>query len=71
MTKTLSEICYELYADKGQSAVFDFINAEHPEISWRYCEPCECLSPADPTDVACLVCGTPTIVVEDPMADYF
>lgn len=71
MPKTLSETCYEIYAERGQSAVFDYINAEHPEIRWAWCEPCEIMSPEDPTDLTCLVCGSPTSVVEDPMADTF
>lgn len=71
MPKTLSETCYEIYTERGQSAVFDYINAEHPELPWRWCEPCESISPADPADKSCLVCGSPTIVVEDPMADIY
>lgn len=59
MPKTLYEICEDLYSRKGQSAVYDYINKNHPEVEWRWCEPCEANSPADPTDQkTCLVCGS-------------
>lgn len=67
----LSETCERIYTERGQDAVFAFILAEHPEVEWRWCEPCEIISPADPTDLSCLVCGSPTIIVEDPMADIY
>ena len=72
MPKTnLYETCYALYRKGGQDAVFTFINAEHPEVSWRWCEPCEIDSPANPIDQVCLVCGTPTILTDEQVADIY
>lgn len=52
----LSEVCEMLYEKKGQSAVFEFVLNNFPEIEWLPCEPCEISSPIK--DDACLVCGS-------------
>ena len=67
MTKTnnLYETCERIYTESGQDAVFAFILANHPEVVWRWCEPCEIDSPANPADQACLVCGSPTTQMQD------
>ena len=52
----LYEDCCRLYEKAGQSGVFDYINNNHPEIPWAYCEPCEIDSPVE--DSTCLVCGS-------------
>lgn len=57
-TKSLMSICVALYDEGGQSAVYDYINENHPEIKWGDCEPCETQSPIDPSDSSCLVCGS-------------
>jgi len=46
----------EIYAKKGQSAVFDFANKH--KIGYEYCPPCETSSPA--IEHECLVCGSTT-----------
>lgn len=68
--KTLYEICEQIYSQGGQSSVFDFINAEHLEVDWRWCEPCMTNSPADPKDNACLVCGSSTEEAKDDTAEW-
>jgi hypothetical protein len=55
---SLSEICYDIYQRKGQYGVYDFIKANHPEIEWDDCEPCEDRTPID-ADGDCLVCASP------------
>jgi hypothetical protein len=50
------DLCLEKYEQGGQSAVFDFVNLNFPELSWKYCEPCESDSPIE--DKTCLVCGS-------------
>jgi hypothetical protein len=66
MTKpnNLYETCERIYTESGQDAVFAFILAEHPEVKWGWCDPCEINSPAD-TDQTCLVCGSPTTQMQD------
>jgi hypothetical protein len=73
MTKpnNLYETCERIYTEGGQDAVFRFILANHPEVVWRECEPCEIESPANPEDQACLVCGTPTILTDEQVADIY
>ena len=66
----LSETCERIYTERGQDAVFTFINSEHPEVEWRWCEPCEINSPADPADQTCLVCGSPTSEAQDDTAEW-
>jgi hypothetical protein len=53
---SLSEVCEILYEKKGQSAVFEFVLNNFPEVEWLPCEPCEISSPMK--DEACLVCGS-------------
>jgi hypothetical protein len=50
------ELCEKQYEKGGQSAVFDFVIKNFPELIWAYCKPCESDSPID--DSTCLVCGT-------------
>ena len=56
--KTLSELCYEVYEARGQYGVYDYVRANHPEVRWHYCTPCEDKTPTDPSDFSCLVCGS-------------
>jgi hypothetical protein len=49
------DLCVEKYEQGGQSAVFDFVNENFPELSWGWCEPCESKSPIEAE--TCLVCG--------------
>lgn len=62
MSKSLYKICEDIYENAqgagGQAAVMDYISANHPEVKWAICEPCETLSPVDPTEPTCLVCGS-------------
>jgi hypothetical protein len=69
MTKpnNLYETCERIYTEGGQDAVFRFILAEHPEVKWGWCEPCEINSPADSADQMCLVCGSPTTQAQDEL----
>lgn len=55
---TLSEICYGIYEKEGYTGVIDFVRANHPELHWGECEPCEANMPFD-SDGDCLVCATP------------
>ena len=48
---------YEIYQEKGQSAVFDFANKH--KVGYEYCSPCETSSPS--IDHECLVCGSETV----------
>ena len=57
--KTLSDRCQEIYEEKGQYAVYDYVRENHPEVLWSDCKPCEDSTPTDPNDNACLVCGSP------------
>jgi len=50
------DLCLEKYEQGGQSAVFDFVRWNFPELDWGYCEPCESDSPIE--DKTCLVCGS-------------
>lgn len=54
MSKLYDE-CVNIYEKFGQSGVFDYINREHPEVSWKVCHGCESESPTD--EGFCLVCG--------------
>lgn len=56
MPEPLYATCATIYADKGQGAVMEYIEQNHPEIIWSWCDPCDCLSPID--DNACLVCAS-------------
>ena len=62
--QTLSKTCQELCENKGQSAVFDFINSMSRKkmtslkVDWELCGACECSSPAQ--EHICLVCGQET-----------
>jgi uncharacterized paraquat-inducible protein A len=60
---TLYETCVNIYEKFGQSGVFDYINREHPEVSWKVCKPCESESPTD--EGICLVCGSLITEYED------
>ena len=56
---SLADACYAIYTapQGGQHKVYDFINSQFPDVSWGWCDPCEHLSPIDPADSTCLVCG--------------
>lgn len=54
--QTLSELCYQIYNQRGQEAVFEYVEAKHPDLEWEYCAPCECRSPI--WEASCLVCGS-------------
>ncbi len=49
---------YEIYQDKGQQGVFDYVNSLSEEdkklITWKRCNPCDCESPF--TTGICVVC---------------
>jgi hypothetical protein len=53
----LIEKCYIIYQQRGQSGVFEYIAKNHPQLDWKYCEPCEIESPV--CDNECLVCSSP------------
>lgn len=55
--KDIIKKAYEIYQEKGQSAVFDFANKHN--VDYAYCSPCETSSPS--IDDECLVCGSPTV----------
>ena len=55
----LSKVCETIYEREGQSAVFEFVLKNFPEIEWMTCDPCEISSPTQ--DGACLVCGSSVI----------
>ena len=55
MTSVIYNLCVMKYEQGGQSAVFDFVSRNFPEIKWSWCEPCESESPIE--DSTCLVCG--------------
>lgn len=61
-SNSLSDICGNIYVKFGQSGVFDYIHQNHPDISWKWCKPCEIDSPTENDE--CLVCGS--IVTEYP-----
>lgn len=53
----LYEKCVKIYEEKGQHAVIEYCKS----ISWKHwgiCDPCEFLSPINPHDKSCLVCGS-------------
>ena len=60
MNKSLAETCLEIYNQSGQDGVYAYITANHPKVKWRLCEPCEIISPLDPSTLnnACLVCSS-------------
>ena len=47
--------CQTIYKKKGQDGVFEYAG-KHPEIPWRFCEPCGIESPI--FEGSCLVCST-------------
>jgi hypothetical protein len=52
----LYPVCERIYEKHGQSAVFDFVLNNYPEIKWQRCLPCETESPIQKN--LCLVCGS-------------
>lgn len=53
----LIAVCEKLYDKKGATAVYDYINANHRELDWYYCQPCDTETPAT-NQLKCLVCGS-------------
>lgn len=56
MTTEINERLLAEYEQGGQSAVYDYVNAHHPDWRWGWCEGCDCESPAMPDDGLCAVC---------------
>lgn len=56
----LADKCCDIYSDSrdGQAAVEEFIQKNHPEVPWRYCDACESSEPSE--GKCCLVCGSET-----------
>lgn len=51
----LSEFCEDLYARKGNTAVYDYIREHRPDVPWSDCGECDAETPHH--DNACLCCG--------------
>jgi hypothetical protein len=61
--KHITKVCQELYEEKGQSAVFDYVNERDlPNVQYEYCKACDTDSPA--WEHQCLVCGQKTEPIE-------
>jgi len=50
------DLCQKKYEEGGQSAVFEYVSNNFPEVLWGNCEPCESNSPIELN--TCLVCGS-------------
>lgn len=50
------DLCTMQYEQGGQSAVFNFVSNNFPELQWQKCKPCESVSPIEGD--TCLVCGS-------------
>jgi uncharacterized paraquat-inducible protein A len=61
--------CEKLYAEKGATAVYDYINANHRELDWYFCQPCDTDTPAT-NSLKCLVCGSAVNQKQDKFADF-
>lgn len=62
--------CEKLYDKKGATAVYDYINANHREIDWYFCQPCDTDTPAT-NQLKCLVCGSAVdYQQEDKFAEF-
>lgn len=53
--ESVPSFCEQLYAQGGNTAIYDYINEHHPDMPWLQCEGCETDTPH--WDKECLCCG--------------